>query len=264
VIDRVRQVYDPSMPLCLFCPEAANSLEHLWPKWVHERRDFGPLKHKRGTTDIIIPNPQITVKAVCRPCNNGWMSKLELISIPLIGSMMQNVSIQLDRGQQTTVAAWLMKMAFPTDWTRIGGRTKRFYSRDECAAFAHDLTISDRTRIWIGHITSSHLSTDGNDLARLARANATRLGTSTAVTLAVGHLAAQVVTDHLLPEFAKEDAPDSQPKSSPWANKLVQIWPIEKDWVMWPPKASFTNGGPEGYGYLMNRWRVGQQVDQVS
>jgi hypothetical protein len=93
------------MPLCLFCPEAANSLEHLWPKWVHERRDFGPLKHKRGTTDIIIPNPQITVKAVCRPCNNGWMSKLELISIPLIGSMMQNVSIQLDRGQQTTVAA---------------------------------------------------------------------------------------------------------------------------------------------------------------
>jgi hypothetical protein len=191
------------------------------------------------------------------------MSRLEDANIPLIGSMMQNVSIQLDREQQQTVAAWLMKMAFLTDWTRIGGKAKRFYSRDEGATFANELTIPARTRIWIGHITSSHLSTDGHDLALLARADGTRLGTSTAVTLAVGHLAAQVVTDHLLLQYTKQDAPDSQPKSGPWMNKLIQIWPIEKDWVTWPPMASFTNGGPQGYGYLMNRWRVGPQVDQV-
>ena len=251
------------MPVCLFCPKTANSHEHLWPKWVHERKDFGSLKYKRGTTDTLIPNPRVTVKAVCRPCNNGWMSRLEDANIPLIGSMMQNVSIQLDREQQQTVAAWLMKMAFLTDWTRIGGKAKRFYSRDEGATFANELTIPARTRIWIGHITSSHLSTDGHDLALLARADGTRLGTSTAVTLAVGHLAAQVVTDHLLLQYTKQDAPDSQPKSGPWMNKLIQIWPIEKDWVTWPPMASFTNGGPQGYGYLMNRWRVGPQVDQV-
>jgi hypothetical protein len=135
------------MPVCLFCPKTANSLEHLWPKWVHERRNFGPLKHTRGKTETIIPNPKITVKAVCKGCNNGWMSHLENANIPLVGSMMQNLSIPLDRQQQKIVAAWLMKMAFLTDWTRIGGKAKRFYGRDECAAFAHGLTISARTRI---------------------------------------------------------------------------------------------------------------------
>jgi hypothetical protein len=71
------------------------------------------------------------------------------------------------------------------------------------------------------------------------------------------------VTDHLLPGSTNENAPDTQPKSGPWANKLIQIWPIEKDWVMWPPKASFTNGGPQWYGYLMHRRRVGQQVEKL-
>jgi hypothetical protein len=85
----------------------------------------------------------------------------------------------------------------------------------------------------------------------------TRIGTSTVITLAVGHLAAQIVTDHLYPEFDTEAAPETIPKNGPWAEKLIQIWPIQKDWVMWPPKASFTNGGTQGYGYLLDRWRVG-------
>jgi hypothetical protein len=50
---------------CLFCANPANSREHLWPQWVHERKDFGPLKHKRGATDTVIPDPRVTVKAVC-------------------------------------------------------------------------------------------------------------------------------------------------------------------------------------------------------
>jgi hypothetical protein len=188
---------------------------------------------------------------------------LEDANIPLIGSMMQNLTIQLDREQQKRVAAWVMKTAFLTDWTRIGGRNTRFYTGDECAAFAKDLTIPPHTRIWIGHITSSHLSTDGHDLALMRKADGARMGTSTAVSVVVGHFVAQVVTDHLLPEYATQDAPDSQPKSGPWADKLIQIWPIEKGCVMWPPKASFTNGGPDGYAYLMKRWRVGHQADQL-
>ena len=256
-------VYDFVMPICLFCSNTANSREHLWPQWVHERRNFGPLKHKRGAIDTIIPDPKVTVKAVCKTCNNGWMSRLEAANIPLVGSMMQGLSIRLDREQQQVVAAWAMKMAFLTDWTRIGGKTARFYRRVECDAFAKNLTAPPRTRIWTGHITSSHLSTDGHDLALMSRAGGTRLGTSTAVTFVVGHFVAQVVTDHLSPEYTNEAAPDSQPKSGGWANKLIQIWPVEKEWVMWPPKASFTNGGPQGYAYLMNRWRIGEQVDQI-
>jgi hypothetical protein len=85
------------LKFCIFCDNNSGSREHLWPLWIHERKDFEPLKSKRGDLEILIPNPKLVVKAVCKKCNNGWMSDLEGVSIPLIGSMMQNVSIQLDR-----------------------------------------------------------------------------------------------------------------------------------------------------------------------
>jgi hypothetical protein len=218
------------MANCLFCPKTANSKEHLWPKWIHELKDFGPLKQKRGDTDIIIPDPQVTVKCVCKGCNNEWMSDLETANIPLIGSMMQDLSIQLDRDQLKLVAAWCMKMAFLTDWTRTGGRVTKFYTADEGAAFAKDLTIPAHTRIWIGRLSTSQLSTDGHDLGLFTRADNLHVGTGSVVTFVVGHFVAQIVTDHPLPEYANMPMPDSQPKTGPWAAKLIQIWPPEREW----------------------------------
>jgi hypothetical protein len=49
-----------------------------------------------------------------------------------------------------------------------------------------------------------------------------------------------------------------------WDEKLIQIWPIQKPVVQWPPKISFTNGGPEGIAYLLDRWRLGEQTDIIS
>ena len=156
-----RSSYTPAMATCLFCPKPADSKEHLWPQWIHERRDFGPLNFNHGNRPTkVIPNPRGTGRAGCETCNNGLMSlKLEVPNIPLVGSMMQDLSVTLNRDQQMTVATWCMKMAFLTDWTRIGGRTTRFYTRQEAQDFATDLTIPARTRIWIGHLTTPHLMT---------------------------------------------------------------------------------------------------------
>jgi len=40
-------------------------------------------------------------------------------------------------------------------------------------------------------------------------------------------------------------------------------WKDRKKKIDWPPKISFTNGGPRGIAYLMNRWRMGQKVEKV-
>lgn len=58
--------------------------------------------------------------------------------------------------------------------------------------------------------------------------------------------------------------PETQPKGSNWETYLTQIWPIERDWIAWPPKNSLTNGGPNGIAYLMDRlanWRTGGPFD---
>jgi hypothetical protein len=248
----------------MFCSNPIDSEEHLWPKWVHERKDFGPIKLTRGSNPTkTVPHPQVTVRAVCETCNKGWMSrKLEVPNIPIVGGMMQNLSINLDHGIQQTVATWCMKMAFLTDWTRVGGRQRRFYTKDETLAFATDLSIPPHTRIWIGHINTSHLSTDGHDFELLLAIDKARIGISSTVTIVIGHFVAQIVTDHIRPECAELNF-GTQPGPGPWDTKLIQIWPIEKEWVMWPPKDSFTNGGREGIGYLLRRWRTGKQIDQI-
>ena len=89
---------------CIFCDNNSGSREHLWPKWIHQRHDFGPLKMDRyNQSQIIIPNPEITVKTVCGQCNNGWMSDLEAANIPIIGSMLNDLSITLDQDMQRKV-----------------------------------------------------------------------------------------------------------------------------------------------------------------
>lgn len=97
---------------CLFCDNQSGSKQHLWPKWIHERKDFGPLRIQRGSSEKkIIPNPEIMVKTVCGICNNGWMSDLEAGNIPVIGSMLQDIAIPLDEAQQKVVAVWSLKTA---------------------------------------------------------------------------------------------------------------------------------------------------------
>src|ERR1035438_8110347 len=91
-----------TMPnICIFCPNTVNSREHVWPMWIHERKDFGPLNFRRGDGVVtVIPDPKVTARLVCDICNNGWMSKLEEPNIPIISCMMQDISMTLDREQQ--------------------------------------------------------------------------------------------------------------------------------------------------------------------
>lgn len=231
--------------------------------WIHERRDFGPLNFTRGDGVVtLIPDPRVTARCVCETaCNNGWMSsKLEGPNIPVISCMMQDLSITLDRDQQAHLAQWCMKMAFLNDWTRTGGRKKKFYTREETLAFADDLTIPASTRIWIAHLTTSHLSRDGHDFELIRAGDGVVVGASSVTTLVVGHFVAQIITDHILPKY-QDHNPRIEPKPGPWDTTLLQIWPIEKEWISWPPKGHYMNGGgPEGIGHLFHRWRRGPKA----
>jgi hypothetical protein len=84
---------------------------------------------------------------------------------------------------------------------------------------------------------------------------------ATITTLVTGHFVTQIITERPYPKFADLEIPDSQPKGGNWGDYLVQIWPIQHEWITSPPKDSFTNGGPNGIAYLTDRWRIGTPVD---
>jgi len=120
------------MRQCLFCLNPADSKEHIWPKWILDSiKATRPIRHSIGKkVATIIPKPELKIKCVCGFCNNGWMSSLESTNIPLLGSLIQDVSTPLDSAQQESIAVWIMKTAMVLDAVDTRTRTL-FYTKED-------------------------------------------------------------------------------------------------------------------------------------
>lgn len=101
--------------LCLFCPNLADSREHLWSSWMNE---VLPTKAPGSTTytldregedskSWLSPKPAThTVKVVCETCNTGWMSKIEARAKPIMVPLLRGEERELHKADQEALAAW--------------------------------------------------------------------------------------------------------------------------------------------------------------
>ena len=103
---------------CLFCENPANSREHVIPDWTLQRVNVrDPMSQKLGDDpEVLLQNPELKIKAVCKTCNAGWMSHLESTNIPLIGNLMRDLALSLDGLQQYNLAVWAVKMSMVGDF----------------------------------------------------------------------------------------------------------------------------------------------------
>ncbi|MEV4560885.1 hypothetical protein AB0K51_28350 [Kitasatospora sp. NPDC049285] len=101
---------------CAFCGGRPLSKEHVLGQWM--RVAFAPEDlvnglHYRANTATTHQHAQGllngTVKAVCKPCNNGWMSGLESGVKPFLPAMINGRQVFLNREQQQVLAAWSLK-----------------------------------------------------------------------------------------------------------------------------------------------------------
>jgi hypothetical protein len=96
------------------------SKEHVWPQWITRllpgdtAREMVTLHfstHERHVRSVPQRLFQLTVKDVCKPCNEGWMSRLEAAVKPIISGMLLGRGRVLHARGQTTLATWaLLKM----------------------------------------------------------------------------------------------------------------------------------------------------------
>ena len=108
--------------------------EHLVPRWLVEvlvdacPSDGGyDFAHVFTTEDgegsprtFEQIRPEIVVKAVCEPCNGGWMSELEQETMPILEPLVRGDSARLDVGSQVTLARWAAKVAVLLDHYEAG------------------------------------------------------------------------------------------------------------------------------------------------
>ncbi|MDX6582613.1 MAG: hypothetical protein QOI10_1797 [Solirubrobacterales bacterium] len=99
--------------------------EHVWPDWLRRRVSVSDaVAHRQvfehhGQTirerDWSAQPFKMTVRAVCRACNNGWMHELEHQAESLLGPMLDGRGKALHRDGQASLARWALKTALMFD-----------------------------------------------------------------------------------------------------------------------------------------------------
>lgn len=265
----------PALPPCIFCNDESGSEEHFWPAWVHRfikenGIKLGGLRVQLGDQpETITDNLEKTINTVCHTCNNTWMSGVEDKNVPRFKRMLKNESFSIDSGGMKIITEWAVLRAIMLDSEKPSIGRENFYTREERVAMKDRLEIPARTRVWFGALDEFHLGGHGTDFT-IEGVNTdgskTRVGTGCYSTIYMGYLVAQVFTEHIDPAYEAIGFKPIDPPPSISDVRLVQIHPRAKslpkfDW----PTTPFTNGGPNGIGYLMYRWKQGAaQVREVT
>ncbi len=243
---------------CLFCDSSVDSVEHIWSKWIlQELKPTQAIRVQiRRRVDKYVDNPEAVVKCVCQGCNGGWMSALEVDNIPHMREMLHDRSILLNPVQQKSLARWAVLKAMVIE--AVNRQRTLFYDDSERLGLKPPSPfLPVGTMVWIGRYSRKGFHAGGTDI--WGDIDGTPKAMHGAVTsIVVGHLVIQVLTAHVIPKFGGNPV---RPKCKPgaWDASLLNIWPIFGS-VRWPPPLSFTHGGSDSLGILLNRWKIGTDV----
>jgi hypothetical protein len=131
-----------------------------------------------------------------------------------------------------------------------------FYSAEQRREFRTTLIPPVETAIWVGRCAQSNLlHGEARKLHVSNRTPTNPLEDGCATTFATASLVMQVLSVK-----RKLDAPRGslslKIRAGPWESKLVQIWPVERQRVNWPPPQSFSDLD-DGLRDLRRRFAVG-------
>jgi hypothetical protein len=146
---------------CIFCEGGDLSKEHFWPEWASALLPRYPdNRHVEQLFTVsekkLVKPPEVrsrqghswtkTIRAVCRPCNNGWMSVLENavkpILTPLIATRPHTLTVEAMRVLGQWIALKIM----------VGERNhpeQAVTPLEDRLKFKSTLEIPPNFRIWI-------------------------------------------------------------------------------------------------------------------
>lgn len=101
---------------CIFCGNSPTTREHVFPQWVVSELMKDPkglprwssFKHENGEHQWTTNKPlDITVKTVCKRCNETWMSDIESSAKIYLAPMIAGTKTPLDKDAMTIISKWM-------------------------------------------------------------------------------------------------------------------------------------------------------------
>lgn len=158
---------------CPFCGRTdKRTNEHVWPRWLQKYPAYAQLaasykgERVKRPEHIMVPDqdgryqpvetptehwatllPHVQVP-VCRPCNTGWMSRMEIAVQDLIDPMIRGEEVLLTPDDQALLAAWATKCMYAKTSTVLPSNNP--WSKQEYEDFSRTQRPSRRTAIWMG------------------------------------------------------------------------------------------------------------------
>jgi hypothetical protein len=242
---------------CFFCSSGADSLEDAWPRWITSQ--FKPSLpgeaqlERRGVKlkPWRVHQPELTVRCVCQPCNNGWMSQLEFQAKRFLQPLLMGESRGLDMSGQTTIAMWSLKTAMVLE--ALDQPQQRAYTQREREQLRILSAIPWRTSVWLATSVdpsfflsskNRHLDTENaNDISGVS------------ITMAFAHVVLQVLTIRVPRDVGPTTRVTTNVRRGPWDQATVQIWPAQSAQASWPPPLGLNS--ETGLDALAERFSTG-------
>ena len=139
---------------CAFCEtEGPLTREHVWPQWLKEVLPQGLQWFGMEVEENGVKTPRIwqgetisaTVRRVCRECNNGWMSRIEEYSRPLLTPLVLGERRSLSPQDQEIAATWGFKTILMLQF--LNRADQREIPRDQYRWFFQHQTPPSAARI---------------------------------------------------------------------------------------------------------------------
>ncbi len=184
-----------------------------------------------------MPKPKLVVNWLCAKCNNGWMSRIESKTKPVLVSILDDKLSVIDFSSQSTLACWAAKTSMVLEC--LNPNRTWFYSNDERQLMRATLTLPPRTSVWIAKcVDQKNIYSAAKDLRTSLDDNGVH---AYATTMAFGSLAFQIVSIKT-PETIPENVSITyNVTEGPWDKTLLQVWPIIQESLVWPAGYGLNN-----------------------
>jgi hypothetical protein len=177
------------------------------------------------------------VKAVCKTCNNGWMSIAETEAKSPLIQLMHRQTHSISPKDQLAIARWVMIKMFVMEWSKPHipaftqeTRTAFYEQRTMPDDLFIDLLAFDGGETWAAAFVRQSLWIGDKEQAAILDGSGLELCNTQSVTFGIGYL-----TVHVFHSYALAVEPAGHPNIS------RRIWPPSGSYQPWPPVQIMTS-----------------------
>jgi hypothetical protein len=185
----------------------------------------------------------LTVRRVCRECNNEWMSVLEGKAGRILRPIISGHDARIGRDGQAVVARWSAKMALMLGYAHgidVTPQEDRYHLRTNSWP-SDKMSVAIAAYNCGGHFQGTSYCLQAELDADLP-ADEFEGFEGYAITFAIGYFAAQVIGHFGRQEFAAEyEGLD---------DAIIQVWPTATYLASWPPHYSLDGATLERFAHL--------------